>query len=250
MPKLTLLEMTQDILNDMDSDEVNSISETVEAEQVANIIKTTYYELLGFRLWPHTEELISLEPSADVNKPTHMRMPTNLIKMGDVRYDKRLEATDPLLYQAVYRLDPEEFLDTLYGRNSTDTTVDTIDESATVKLLIYNDRAPLYWTSFDDENIVFDSYDNTLDTTLQSSKVVCHALIDPTFSLTDDFTPDMPVKAFPYLLSEAKSVCFNALKQQPNVKEEQRSRRQRHWLSREKFREGGGIRYPNYGRKK
>ena len=42
MAKMTLLAMVQDILNDMDGDEVNSISDTVEAEQVAQIIKTTY----------------------------------------------------------------------------------------------------------------------------------------------------------------------------------------------------------------
>jgi hypothetical protein len=31
MPKLTILDMTQDILSDMESDEVNSINDTVES---------------------------------------------------------------------------------------------------------------------------------------------------------------------------------------------------------------------------
>ena len=37
--KRTLLEMTQDILSAIDADEVNSIDDTVEATQVATIIK-------------------------------------------------------------------------------------------------------------------------------------------------------------------------------------------------------------------
>ena len=46
MAKLTLLEMTQDIMSDMDSDEINSINDSVEALQVAQIIKTTYYNII------------------------------------------------------------------------------------------------------------------------------------------------------------------------------------------------------------
>ncbi len=39
----TLLDMVQEILSDMDSDEVESIDDTVEAEQVVSILKSTYY---------------------------------------------------------------------------------------------------------------------------------------------------------------------------------------------------------------
>ena len=46
MAKLTLLQMTQDIMSDMDSDDINSINDSVEALQVAQIIKTTYYNII------------------------------------------------------------------------------------------------------------------------------------------------------------------------------------------------------------
>jgi len=42
MAKKTVLDMVQDILSDMESDEVNSISDTTEALQVAQII---HYQL-------------------------------------------------------------------------------------------------------------------------------------------------------------------------------------------------------------
>jgi len=57
------------------------------------------------------------------------------------------------------------------------------------------------------------------------------------------------VKVFPYLVSEAKSTAFNSIKQAANNKEEQKSRRQRTHLSREKWRTNGGMRFPDYGRK-
>jgi hypothetical protein len=68
--KKTLLEMTQDILNDMDSDEVNSISDTVEAQQVANIIKTCYNEMISNRDWPHLRKLVQLDSLQTLRSPT------------------------------------------------------------------------------------------------------------------------------------------------------------------------------------
>ena len=43
MAKLTLLDMTQNILSALDSDPVDSIDETVEAVQVAELIKEAYF---------------------------------------------------------------------------------------------------------------------------------------------------------------------------------------------------------------
>ena len=57
MAKLTVLAMVQDILSDMNSDEVNSINDTIEAQQVAQIINTTYFEIISSRDWPHLETL-------------------------------------------------------------------------------------------------------------------------------------------------------------------------------------------------
>jgi hypothetical protein len=47
MAKMTLLEMTQSILSAMDSDPVDSIDETVESIQVADIVKESFTNLLS-----------------------------------------------------------------------------------------------------------------------------------------------------------------------------------------------------------
>ena len=47
MAQRTLLRLVQDILSSLDSDEVNSISDTPESLQVANIVRTTYEDLVS-----------------------------------------------------------------------------------------------------------------------------------------------------------------------------------------------------------
>lgn len=251
MPKMTVLEMVQDILNDMDSDEVNSVDDTLEAQQVAQVIKTTYYEIIdGKDEWPHLNTLVQLEGLGDAGTPTHMRMPETLQYLKWVKYNKRTSTDTKDKYLDVTFLEPKEFMDYINQRTSSDSNIDSITDFSSVTLFIRNDQAPTYWTSFDDEYIVFDSYDSDVDSTLQSSKSQAEGPRDVSFTISDTFTPDLPAKAFSYLLSESKSVCFNAIKQSANPKEEQRSSRQRRRLSGEKWRHEGGVAYKSYGRKR
>lgn len=250
MSSMTLLKLVQDILSDMNSDKVNSISDTEESEQVARIVETTYYEIVNARDWPHLATPGQLTASGTTSRPTHMQMPANVQKMLWIKYNKRTSSDTRDKYSDVTYLDPQEFVDMLNARDSSDTTnISTITDTSSVSLYVIKTQAPTYYTSFDNEWLVFDSYDNTVDSTLQTAKTQCFFYREPTFSQSDTYVPDLPDKAFPYLLAEAKSTCFNSLKQSPNAKEEQKSNRQRHRMAREKWRQNGGIRYPNYGRK-
>ena len=49
MPKRTLLYIVQDIANDLDTDTINSINDTEESLQIAQIVQTTYYEIINKR---------------------------------------------------------------------------------------------------------------------------------------------------------------------------------------------------------
>lgn len=74
MAKMTLLEIVQDILNDMSSDKVNSIDDTEESEQVAQIVATTYRLMVSARNWPQNRKLINLIASGTTDRPTHMSL--------------------------------------------------------------------------------------------------------------------------------------------------------------------------------
>lgn len=249
MPKLSVIEMTQDILNDMESDEVSSINDTLEAQQVAQILKTTYYEMLGQRDWDHINRTFTIE-SGSASNPTHMLVPTNVLRVKWIKYNKRDTAISKDLFLDIPYKSPEDFLKLTNARDSSESTVQTVSTTSGITLLIKNDSHPSYYTSFDDDYVVFDSFDSTLETNLQESMTQCYGAIEPTFTLSDSFIPDFPASVFSGYLAEAKSTCFNALKQVTNSKEEQKSRRQRYKISRDKRRNsGGGINYPNYGRR-
>ena len=248
MPKKTLLQITQDILSDANDDQVNSINDTVSALQVAQIVKTTYEEIISGREWPHLHQLIKLTGLSDANYPTYFNIPDDTIYIDWIKYNKKSNGGNEKYKDVIY-MQPKDFLDYTHQRNSSSSNVQTVTHADYGSILIVNDKQPDYWTSFDDEQIIMDSFDNAVDSTLQSSKVQAHAYVEPTLALTDSATPDLPAKAFAYLMAEAKSTCFNTLFQSANSKEEQKSRRQRMYLSRNARRENKGIRTPDYGRK-
>lgn len=250
MAKLTLLEIVQDILNDTDSDSVNSINDTVEGLQVAQIVKTSYFEMIANRNWPHLKRTIRLEDVLDVNKPTHLKVPVRVKELISFNYNKIKPENDRDRYESLLYLQPEDFLERNNNRNSLDDNIVQVTDFGGVTLLIRNDQQPIFFTTFDDEHIVTDSFDLDIETTLQASNTQCLVYEEPVWSTDDSFIPDLPSEAFPALLEEAKSTAFIVLKQQPNSKAEQKARRQQRWLSRKAWTVNGGVRYPDYGRTK
>lgn len=246
--KMTLLEIVMDILNDMDSDEVNSIDDTMESQQVAQIVKSTYFALISNRNWPHLKRGISLDAPGSTSTPTHMLLPDNVKELSFINYNKAKSGETRKLYQPVKWADPDDFLRMTNHRNSDESFIDVIIDPSGIELLIRNDKAPEYYTSFDDSHVVFDSYDISVDDTLQESKVQAQGYVNPIWLPEDDFIPDLPEEAFTLLLEEAKSRASLKLKQTQDVKAEQEAGRQNRWLSRKAWRVHGGIEYPNYGR--
>jgi len=143
---------------------------------------------------------------------------------------------------------PEDFMEVVDSRDSSKSNVTVVTDPTGISINVMKDKAPEYFTSFDDENLVFDSYDSEVDTTLQNNKTQCHGKRSVAFTLSDSFTPDLPVQMFSYLLAEAKSTSFVTLKQMANAKAEQVSVSQKRRMSQDAWRVKNGIHYPNYGR--
>lgn len=246
--KKTVLQITQDILNDLTSDKVNSIDDTEESEQVAAIVQSTFEAIIAGKNWPHTKRIVHLVAYSNTARPTHMTIDESIKEMVSVYYNKQRDGETRLRYDEIKWKEPDEFLRLINARNSDDATVQTVSDVTGVQLLILNNKAPTYYTSFDDVTMVFDSFDNTVDNTLQASKTQARAYVIPQFEMTDDYVPDLPEEAFPLLIEEAKSRAAAKLNQLPDQKSEQESQRQRRWQSRKDWTINGGIKYPNYGR--
>jgi hypothetical protein len=250
--KMTLLQIVQDILNDMSSDQVNTISDTVEAAQVAQIVKTTYLFLMNQLDRPHLGTLLQLEAGTPTY-PTRMKMPEDVSRILWIKYNMQESgATDKDIRTVEYKK-PEDFIDLLYRRSSSASNVTVVTEpNSTAPLLIHNDRSPSYWTSFDDEYIWMDAYDSDVETNLQASKVLCHGIQEATWSSTDTFVPDLPSHMFPQFLAEAKATCMVRLKQTQDPKSEKQARDAKTRNQYSQWRSGkpkDGLPGPNFGRK-
>lgn len=248
--KFSLLEIVQDILNDIDSDSVNSIDDTIESQQVAQIVRSCFNEMISNRNWPHLKKMVQLEPSNTLLRPNYLQLPVGTKELIFIRYDKRKATETKLNYQDIKYKEPHDFLKYVSQRDTTQSNVQLINDFSGVTMSVYKDRAPEYWTSFDDSWLVFDAYDNAVDSTLQKVKSQAMAYIEPTWVHLDDAIPDLPEEAFSALIEEAKSTASLALKQLASQKAEQKASRQQRWLSRKAWRANGGINYPDYGRKR
>lgn len=251
MAKLTLLEMTQKILSAMDSDEVDTITDTEEAQQVVDIIEDTYYELMSQKDWNHLREPTQLEELSDTLYPTTLRIPDEVVDIEDLRYEIRDSVSEDLEYVSMTYMDPISFTDYILSRRSTDSNIETLTvKGASTPLLVKNDKSPEYWTSYDEEYIVLDSYDAAVDTTLQASKSLVYCTKIPTFDKTlGTYVPDCPVNMFPTLLAEAKRACFFYLKQTDSPIDAKRSLRGMHRIKNKDYRAHERKKYPRFGRK-
>ena len=202
--RMTLLAMTQNILSAMNSDEVNSISDTTESMQVAEVLRETYYELYANLVEPSKKGLIQLDGLSDPSRPNCLTIPGTCVSIDWVQYNG---------YQLAWK-DPEAFL---LSRPYVDGIIQPIGFYAW-----YADRDPSFYTSFDNKVMVCDSWNRNSDDTLHASKTLAWGQLDFTFKLEDEFVPDLDPNQFPGYLAEAKSVCFVNFKQVSSTKEEAR----------------------------
>jgi len=325
--KYTLLELVQLIASSMDSDEVNSITDSVEAQQIANVIQTTYFDIIGRANLPEHYDLVNLEGSGSAITPTLMFVPPTINEIRWIKYNELFQSVDvashgvnldivpstvggiatfslvsgtgyangtytgvPLIgghgsaatvnitvsggipgsvtlnntglnYQVgdvltvtgigagtgflltvrtlvptsafirpkwIEYLDLETFLDFMHAMSPDDPSVFTYQLTAnnSVFTVTYrNDMAPTYYTTMDDNSVLFDTFDSSLETAMQASNSLCYGRLSIPFLQTDTFIPNLEDDQFPLLLNEAKALAFAELKQTQHATAERNSKR-------------------------
>lgn len=246
--RYTLLEVVQAVLNDMDSDAVNSISDTEESSQVVSIAKDLFYSMVDELQLPCNKKVIQPD-AAGVGYPNYLKLPDSVKSVDWVRYNCRIDNASDSVYNELVYLTPDEFIYTVTKRNSTDTSITVVNDPVSgVPIFVYNDRHPTYWTSFDDKYICCDAHKSSLDTELQSSQAMVSVEQAPAWSNTDGFQIPFPDHLQSLYLNELKSMCFITLKQTANDKIEQQAQRLRFTVTEQKNRTDKRPRRPNYGR--
>lgn len=245
----TLLEVVQEVLSEVDGDTVNTISDTEESEQVARHVVAVYRNMVSNSNWHSHRRALTLVPRSDNLFPTHILLEDRVKELLFINYDTRKVGTTRKNFVALDWKEPDDFLRYVNKRDSTASNIQTVVDDSGIDLLIQNDKAPQYYTTFDDTNIIFDSFDYTVDDTIQESKIQAAGYILPTLSLTDSAVPDLPPDAEAGFIEECIARVQYKMRQFQDVKAEAESTRQKRWLARKNWRTNGGIKYPDYGKK-
>lgn len=229
--KLTMLQIVNKTMEALNLDEVNSISDSPDAEQIAQVAQDSAYDLLNQSEWPFTIRYTQLESIADADRPNYLRIPDEVVRIDFVRYDNTdpdnqdESGTDLVEVERIEWLPPEQFMEMTLMRNSQIDEVQTVTDFNGATMLIYNDRGPSYWTSFDDEYIVFDAVDLDIESTLQGNKSQVFGKYIEDIVIDDEFQLDAPAHFFSTWLADVKSTAFVYFKQEASPKDEQRARR-------------------------
>lgn len=253
--KYTLLELVQDILSSMDSDEITSINDTVESQQVAKIVRTVYFDIINKARLPEHFDLRQLDEVSDINTPVLLTIPEDVSQIVNLKYDYATITQPDINMQKVEFMPLLDFLDRQDRLNPTGVDVGSMSLtiSGDSHTLLFNTlAAPRYYTTTDDNQVIFDSYDSAVDTFLLGSKTRAYCRLVIPWTMADSFTPDMDEPQFPLLLNEAKSLAWAELKQSPHPKAEQSARRAWSQLQRNKYRTEQLTdfdRLPSFGRK-
>jgi hypothetical protein len=256
MAQQTLLNMVQNILSAMSSDEVNSIYDTVEATQVAQIIENKYYDIMARGDLALDLQLFQLNPSDNASFPVSMLLPVGVSRIdwlkyyntnpldnsqnsqfGSFRHDLNTDITTnnasgptvPPGYAYVQIVPIDYFLEITDRLDLTQNNVKSYQfkqSGNTYTFKYFTDRQPRMCTVISNQFVVFDSFDNTQDSTLQASKTEAYGQILPVFNLQDNFVPVLDDLQFPLLLNESKSLAFYELKQMAHQKADQEVQRQ------------------------
>lgn len=230
--RYNLLKMVQLILSAMDSDEVDSIEDTVESKQVVDVIEVTYNDIVSTIDFPDKWDFFQLQPSLDVTKPTLLSVPDNVGRIEYIQYETEDSGSDNLDYRTIRCSDRFEFLrrmDKLFNTADSPTRLYSYDylndDGESFKIQGYNDVQPNYYMTPNNRTIIFDNFDASQGSTIVGARTRCYGMMIPSFVRNDTFVPDLDPRQFTLLLNEAKAQAFIELKQIENTKAEKRAKK-------------------------
>lgn len=248
MTKKTILKLVQRLGEAIGADEIDSLGETIEATEIANILSDAYEEIISRRSWEFlTGRVRQLDVRAGGSTQLNtLTIPADVTRVVCVKYrsDSSVESYKVLTY-----LTACGFVEKVQARNPADDNITTIVNEDGVNLFILTDKAPQYYTSFDEELITFDGYDSTRGTGNLIADSVIIADVMPIVDFTDaSAVLPIPERMEQLIYNEAISICSIRLRQTVDPKAESTARRQRIALRELEPRTNKDTEEKNYGR--
>ena len=214
--KMTLLQIINYYMDHTDGFRVSTIDDTIESQQVASIAEKVFYDLNNDVFGNNQlSSLIQLDALADSTKPNYLQLPDDAadIKHDAVMYDVSDDPAEIEMKEIIY-VPPLEFLE-MIGTKKVSTTNQVVTDFGGYRMTIDNDTAPQYYTSFDDEYLIFDSFDSSVDSTLQSSKSGIVTQLQRSFTQSDTYVIDLPEWFHTTYLNSVMAEASAALREEP-----------------------------------
>lgn len=188
MATSTLLQIVQDMLSAMESENVTTVvsgSTTEEALLCVNLANRTFENLIGRVKWSHLKSYKPLVAGSNLNElkgdTTDIYIDGHNVYYGDTDEEQR-----------IHYLEHDEFIRRTIGRTSADSNVTVINN-----VKVYNDRVPAFYTSFDDETLVFDAMPDGSGLVAGDSKALVYTEPTTRKSANADVY-DLPKQLYPY----------------------------------------------------
>lgn len=249
MATATLLSIVQDVMSDTSMDEVDSIEDTVDSLQVASIVKGVWLELVSLNDLPRNATFFQINATG-TSTPTVLSLPDTVQEVQSIEYDSRSALTDPVKYVNLNYVEPAEFFSRTNGLDEDDTEVELISHSSGVTYKVYNDRHPTYFTIYGGKYVLCDSYLSDLDNNLQQSKTRCLGVLEPAFTMDDAFVIELDTTMLHLLREKSTARVFARLQKMRDADSERAARRLEIRAQNTKDKLRGGLKYPDYGRRR
>ena len=214
----TLISLINDILRATRSHPVSDWQDTDESRSAAYIVRRQVNSLI--KLYPESTKLTKIRELSALSDPT---APTSFTWSPEIEEIHWIKYKTDGKYVAVTYMTPEDFIN---RADMATTYIQTVAMNS-VDVPIFNDRAPKYWTTFDNSVIIMDAFDSTVDSTLQASK--SQAYVREKFAFTFSNTYEIPLEEtiISVLLEECISSAYVEFKGSVNPKAEAQARRGR-----------------------
>jgi len=247
----TLLEMTQTVLEKMDSDEVNSIFDTVESRAVAGEIRDSFRQITANSEDYQEERYVTLEVLAEAELFNQLRLPSQVLRLEDFwlidEYKCRV---------CPEWMEPKEFVDHIFNNDSQNSHNDNtvyVPAAGTKSpcFPVRTDCKPCFYTSFDGQHIFLDSLDLRNRMSLAEADIGARVVSAIEFKMEDDFLIPLNADEIPFLLNEAIDASFVHFKGVSNSKAQRRAREQKVMKQNNRERIGrqtSTLPFPPYGR--
>jgi hypothetical protein len=226
MPTKTLLQVVTEVAENVNSDEVTSLTNTsIEVDDIRKICLRTLEDIALRNEWEFLKDR-PLQLLAGTNV-IELAIPTTVQRVQTVKY-RHVVAGVQSGFTTLQYMHPDDFLHRLQNNNPAEAQYDTVTLTGGAELYPANNKHPRFWTSFDEKNIVFDSYDsaeNASGVEAGDSAILATIYLDFTGSNVETWVAPIPESMFQLWVQEASADASVKLRQTEDPREERKARR-------------------------